>query len=175
MNNIIRFVMVGLVAASAHAGDLALEAGRDTVAISRTPTGNGIGLTADYLKHAHHGSAGGIGMEFAVNPGKLTLAGGGKLFAINADGSGTAALLGGRIAYDLTNSVTLFGQSYHAPSAASSGSIRRVEDTRAGVRWQALGPLAVEAGYRHLAVKRSDASRNRTLSDGVFVGAGLSF
>ncbi|WP_024301085.1 YfaZ family outer membrane protein [Pseudogulbenkiania sp. MAI-1] len=170
-------LLLGLVAASslAQAGNLSLGAGDDYVTLSRTPSGLGIGFTADYLNHKHNGESAGLGMEFAVPAGPLTVAAGAKAIYVDADGDGTAGALGGRAALDLGSNFSLFGQAYHAPSGTSSGSIREVNDANAGVRWNPVPLFTVEAGYRYFDVKREDAQRNRKLADGPYLGVGLQF
>ncbi len=164
------------LSAAAQAADYSLQAGKDYYQFSRTPQGAGIGLTLDYIDHKDHGSAGGAGLEFALPLGRLTLTGGGKLMALDPDsGSGTAALLGGRASFELAPKISLYGQAYYAPSSFSSGSVDKVSDVGAGVRWNVFGPLAVDAGYRYFDISRSEDSRSRKLADGWYLGAGLVF
>lgn len=170
-------LLVGLLATSglAQAGNLSLGAGDDFVTLSRTPSGLGIGFSADYLNHEHRGESAGLGLEFAVPAGPLTVAAGAKAIYIDADGYGSAAALGGRAALDLGSNLSLFGQAYFAPSGAASGSIREVNDANAGVRWNPLPLFTVEAGYRYFEIKRENALRDRTLADGPYLGVGLQF
>lgn len=171
----IALALAGL-AGGAHAADYMFGAGNGTQQFTRTPDGFGIGLNLDYLRNDHKGSAGGAGLEFALPLGPLTVAGGGKLMALSPDsGSATAALVGGRASFDLAPKVKLFGQAYYAPSSFASGSVDRVSDYAAGVRWNVVGPLSVEAGYRYFDIRRDNDSRSRTLADGAYLGAGLSF
>lgn len=170
-------LLLGLLATSglAQAGNLSLGAGDDYVTLSRTPNGLGIGFTADYLNHKHNGESAGLGLEFAVPAGPLTLAAGAKAIYVDADGYGSAAALGGRAALDLGSNLSLFGQAYVAPSGSSSGSIKQVNDVNAGVRWNPVPLFTVEAGYRYFDVKREDSQRDRTLADGPYLGVGLQF
>ncbi|RBJ70031.1 hypothetical protein C3L29_036920, partial [Pseudomonas sp. MWU12-2534b] len=80
--------------------------------------------------------------------------------------SSAAALVGGRASFDVTPTVKLFGQAYYAPSSFASGSVNRVNDYAAGVRWNVVGPLSVEAGYRYFDIRRDNDSRSRKLADG---------
>ncbi|KUM03929.1 YfaZ family protein [Chromobacterium subtsugae] len=164
------------LAGGAHAADYIFGAGNGTQQLTRTPDGFGIGLNLDYLRHDHKGSAGGAGLEFALPLGPLTVAAGGKLMALSPDsGSATAAMIGGRASFDVAPKVKVFGQAYYAPSSFASGSVDRVSDYAAGVRWNVAGPFSVEAGYRYFDIRRDDASRSRRLADGAYLGAGLSF
>ncbi|AUH52807.1 hypothetical protein CXB49_19450 [Chromobacterium sp. ATCC 53434] len=171
----IALALAGL-AGGAHAADYMFGAGNGTQQFNRTPDGFGIGLNLDYLRQDHKGSASGAGLEFALPLGPLTVAGGGKLMALSPDsGSATAALIGGRASFDLAPKVKLFGQAYYAPDSFASGSVKRVSDYAAGLRWNVVGPLSVEAGYRYFDIRRNDDSRSRRLADGAYLGAGLSF
>ncbi|MEJ8676762.1 YfaZ family outer membrane protein [Chromobacterium amazonense] len=164
------------LAGGAHAADYIAGFGNGTQQFQRTPDGFGIGLNLDYLRDDHKGSAGGAGLEFALPLGPLTVAAGGKLMALSPDsGSATATLIGGRASFNVSPKIKLFGQAYYAPSSFASGSVNRVNDYAAGVRWNAFGPLSVEAGYRYFDIRRDDDSRSRRLADGVYLGAGLSF
>ncbi|EEG07921.1 YfaZ family outer membrane protein [Pseudogulbenkiania ferrooxidans] len=170
-------LLLGLVAISglAQAGNLSLGAGDDFVTLSRTPNGLGLGFTADYLNNKHGDDSASVGLEFAVPAGPLTVAAGAKAIYVDADGYGSAAALGGRAALDLGSNFSLFGQGYFAPSGASSGSIREVNDVNAGLRWNPVPLFTVETGYRYFDVKREDAQRNRKLADGPYLGVGLQF
>jgi len=169
-------LIAGLMASgAAQAGTMTLGAGSDFINFSRTPDGGGIGFTFDYLKHDHNGSAGGLGAEFALPLGNVTLAAGVKGTALDADGSASAGLVGGRINVDAGHSVSLFGQAYYAPESFASGSVKSVSDVTAGVRWNPIPLLAVEGGYRYYQVDRKDESRSRTLADGPYLGVGLVF
>ncbi|RXZ44474.1 YfaZ family outer membrane protein [Crenobacter cavernae] len=163
-------------AAASQAGTLTLGAGEDFIHFNRTPTGLGPGITLDYLKRDGGDSAGGAGLDFALPAGPLTAAVGAKALAIDSDGgSATAGLVGARVGVDLPANLSLFGQAYYAPSGAASGSVKSVNDNTAGVRWQPLPLLSLEAGYRYFKVEREDAARTRTLADGPYIGAGLAF
>ncbi|KZE34288.1 YfaZ precursor [Crenobacter luteus] len=163
-------------AAAAQAGTLTLGAGEDFVHFNRTPSGVGPGITLDYLKRDGGDSAGGAGLDFALPAGPVTLAVGAKGLAIDSDaGSASAGLVGARVHVELPAGFALFGQAYHAPESAASGSVKSVNDHTAGVRWQPLPLVSLEAGYRYFRIKREDAARSRTLADGAYLGAGLAF
>ncbi|UTH75523.1 YfaZ family outer membrane protein [Chromobacterium sp. IIBBL 290-4] len=164
------------LAGGAQAADYIAGAGHDFQQFSRTPNGLGIGINLDYVNSDHKGSAGGAGLEFALPLGPVSIAAGGKLMALSPDsGSATAALIGGRASLDVMPKVTVFGQAYYAPESFASGSVNRVSDYSAGVRWNVVGPFSVEAGYRYFDIRRNDSQRSRTLADGAYLGAGLSF
>ncbi|OHX22026.1 YfaZ family outer membrane protein [Chromobacterium sphagni] len=164
------------LAGGAHAADYIFGAGNGTQQFTRTPNGLGLGISLDYLHDDHKGGAGGAGLEFALPLGPLTVAAGGKLMALSPDsGSASAALVGGRANFEIAPKINLFGQAYYAPDSFASGSVNRVSDYSAGVRWNVLGPVSVEAGYRYFDIRRQDDSRSRRLADGAYLGAGLSF
>jgi hypothetical protein len=172
---VLMLILTG-ASAMASAADYGLSSGEDFFQFSRTPQGMGPGITLDYLKHKDHGSAGGAGLEMAFTLHSLTLAGGGKLMALDPDsGSAAAAMLGVRAALDLGGGFNLYAQAYHAPDSLASGSVTRVNDLSAGIRFNAFGPLQLEAGYRQFDIARKDGSRSRTLADGPYLGAGLTF
>jgi hypothetical protein len=164
------------MAAVAQAADYDVAAGRDFQQFSRTPQGVLPGFSLDYIHHDNHGSAGGAGLEMGGEFGALTLAAGAKAMALDTDsGSGGAALLGARANLALGHGVSLFASAFQAPGAWSSGSISKVVDQAAGLRWQPLRPLTLNVGYRRFEIDRQDDSRSRKLADGAYVGAGLSF
>ncbi|BEV73837.1 YfaZ family outer membrane protein [Paludibacterium sp. THUN1379] len=164
------------LAVSAHAAEYGVAAGRDFQQFSRTPEGIIPGFTLDYLHHDHQGSAGGLGLMMGVSLGPVSLGGGVKAMAIDTDaGSATAALPGARASLALGHGLSVYASAFQAPSALASGSVGKVIDRSAGVQWQPVGPLTLTAGYRQFEIERQDASRNRTLADGAYLGVGLSF
>jgi len=161
----------------AHAGDFMIEQSASYLNVEHTPGGIGFGVTLDYVKNTNQGSAGGLGLEFALPLGPLTAAVGVKALSLDPSTSrvGVAALTGARINLDLPHDLSIFGQDYYAPSSAASGGFTSVNDARAGIRWNPVPLFSVEAGFRYFKIGRSNNQPDVVLADGPFVGAGLSF
>lgn len=167
---------------AAHAGDTTLAAGSEYRFITRMPTGLGPGLALDYVKSDNKDSQGnkpsfgaaGIMVGLPV-PMLLRVDVGGKLVYLEANGQATAAMAGGRLTVDLPMSTEAFVHGFYAGAGASSGTVKEVIDTMAGVRWSPLKMVGIEVGYRMVEVKREDGRRNIKLADGAYAGVSAAF
>ena len=165
------------VAAGANAGDLTVAGTEHGGFVSRTPTGFGPGITVDYLQTDRHqdAKAGGVGLAFGLPVPFARVDVGAKAMWLDAYGDASAGMLGGRVSVDLPLSLEGFVQGYWAPDAAASGSVHKVSDAMAGVRWKPLPLVGVEAGWREFKVERNDARRDAKLADGAYVGVSVGF
>jgi hypothetical protein len=167
---------------AAHAGDTTLAAGSGYRFVTRMPTGLGPGLALDYVKSDNKDSQGnkpsfgaaGIMVGLPV-PMLLRVDVGGKLVYLEANGQATAAMAGGRLTVDLPMSTEAFVHGFYAGAGASSGTVKEVIDTMAGVRWSPLKMVGIEVGYRMVEVKREDGRRNIKLADGAYAGVSAAF
>jgi hypothetical protein len=167
---------------AAHAGDTTIAAGSEYRFVTRMPTGLGPGLALDYVKGDNKDSRGdkpsfgaaGVMVGLPV-PTLLRLDLGGKLVYLEAEGPATAAMAGGRLTVDLPMNAEAFVHGFYAGAGASSGTVKEVIDTMAGVRWSPLKMVGVELGYRTVEVKREDARRNIKLADGAYAGVSVAF
>lgn len=184
-NNMIRYTLLAALLATpllAHAGDTTLARGNTYRFVTRMPTGLGPGLALDYVKADDKDSRGDkpgfstAGIVFGLPvPMLMRLDVGAKMAYIEAEGTATAALIGGRFTVDLPMSAEAFVHGFYAGSAAASGTVKRVSDTMAGVRWSPVKMMGVEVGYRTVQVKREDARRDIKLADGPYAGVSVAF
>lgn len=177
LNKSLLAALLAATSCAAYAGDLTVAGNEHGGFISRTPTGAGPGITLDYLQSDRHGTvkAGGAGLSFGVPLPFARLDLGGKAMWLDAYGDATAAMVGGRVSVDLPLSLEGFVQGYWAPDAAASGSVDKVSDAMAGVRWKPLPLVGVEAGWREFKVERRDARRDAKLADGAYLGVSVGF
>ncbi|MGL6069859.1 YfaZ family outer membrane protein [Craterilacuibacter sp.] len=169
--------VLATAALPALAGDLTVAATEHGGFISRTATGFGPGITLDYLQSDEHGTveAGGVGLTFSLPVPFARVDLGGKAMWVDAGGQASAGMLGGRVTVDLPFSTEAFVQGYWAPESAASGSVSKVSDTMAGLRWKPLPLIGVEAGWREFKVERNDSRRDRKIADGAYLGASIGF
>lgn len=167
---------------AAHAGDTTIAAGSEYRFVTRMPTGLGPGLALDYVKSDNKDrrgdkpSFGAAGVMIGLPvPTLLRLDLGGKLVYLEADGAATAAMAGGRLTVDLPMNAEAFVHGFYAGAGASSGTVKQVTDTMAGVRWSPLKMVGVEVGYRTVEIKREDSRRNIKLADGAYAGVSVAF
>lgn len=165
----------------AQAGDLTGAIGDGYGFVSRTPSSGGLGLTFDYVKSSDSNAKGskpeaaGLGLVFSIPVSNVRFDLGGKAMYLDSDGSATAAMLGGRVNLALPMQTELFGQAYWTPDSLASGSVHKVTDYMAGVRWKPIKLVGVEAGWRRFEIEREDSSRSGKAADGAYIGVSVGF
>ncbi|MCW6647323.1 YfaZ family protein [Yersinia ruckeri] len=165
-------------AGSASAISITGEAGRHYTNLGfgmGTNTG-GLTMSGNWARSDHDGEMAGFGLGFNLPIGSLMATIGGKgIYMAPEDGkNGGAIAVGGGLSYPITKSFTLYGEGYVAPESMTSG-MKSYTEANAGVRWNVLRPLTIDAGYRYINMEGKDGHRDNRLADGIYLGAGLNF
>ncbi|AJI93691.1 yfaZ family protein [Yersinia ruckeri] len=166
------------VAGSASAISITGEAGRHYTNLGfgmGTNTG-GLTMSGNWARSDHDGEMAGFGLGFNLPIGSLMATIGGKgIYMAPEDGkNGGAIAVGGGLSYPITKSFALYGEGYVAPESMTSG-MKSYTEANAGVRWNVLRPLTIDAGYRYINMEGKDGHRDNRLADGIYLGAGLNF
>ncbi|MFI8417091.1 YfaZ family outer membrane protein [Serratia sp. NPDC078593] len=138
---------------------------------------SGLYVQSNWTKNVKDGTqVGGAGVGYNLGLGPLTLNVGAKALYINPKkgDNGVAFPIGGGIAYNVTDSIAVFGEGYSAPEGLNN-SVKNYVEANGGVSWQPIPLLTVKAGYRYAAVDGKDGRPSSTLIDGPYVGAGVTF
>ncbi|MDX7991852.1 porin [Xenorhabdus sp. Reich] len=137
---------------------------------------SGLSFSGNWTRSDHNGQVGSLGTAFALPIGPLTASVGGKALylspKVGKEGAALAAGVG--LSWAVMPSLSLYGEAYGAPSGLTSGVDSYTEAT-GGVRYTLFKPLTIDAGYRVIDIKGKNNNRSNKVSDGFYVGAGLSF
>lgn len=136
----------------------------------------GLAFSANWAHSDDDGDVAGLAMGLNLPLGPVLFTMGGKALYLNPDDGdeGYALAVGGGAQLPLGEHVTVFGDAYYSPDSLSSGVEEYVEGN-AGVRWQVIPLMAVEAGYRYIDMKGKDGHRNNTVADGIYTSVSLVF
>jgi hypothetical protein len=169
---------MALVSASANAVNFTGEAGEHytNLALGFGTTTPGLAVSANWAHSDNDGDIAGLGLGLNVPLGPILATVGGKALYLNpSDGSeGYALAVGGGLQLPLGSHFTVFGEGYYAPDSLSSGVNDYVE-ANAGLRWNVIPLLTVDAGYRYIEMAGKDGDKNNVLADGPYIGAALNF
>ncbi|SFU41837.1 YfaZ family outer membrane protein [Xenorhabdus koppenhoeferi] len=136
----------------------------------------GLSLNGNWTRSDHNGQLGSLGLAFGLPFGPLTAKVGGKaLYLSPKDGKDGAALAGGiGFSWAVTSSLSLYGEAYGSPSGLMSGMDSYTE-AAGGLRYTLFKPLSIDGGYRVINIKGKNGNRSNKVSDGFYIGAGVSF
>ncbi|MBI6547404.1 YfaZ family outer membrane protein [Xenorhabdus lircayensis] len=166
------------VAGAANAISMNVQVGKHNTSTSVGVGDKNAGLSfnGNWTRSDHNGQLGSLGAAFGLPIGPFTATVGGKALYLSPKvGKDGAALAGGvGLSWAVIPSLSLYGEAYGAPSSLTSGVDSYTEAT-GGVRYTPFKPLTVDAGYRVIDIKGKSGHRNNKVSDGFYVGAGLSF
>ncbi|CDL81800.1 YfaZ family outer membrane protein [Xenorhabdus szentirmaii] len=136
----------------------------------------GLSFSGNWTRSDHHGQTGSLGTSFGVPIGPLTAMIGGKaLYLSPKEGKDGAALAAGAgLSWAVTPSLSLYGEAYGAPSGLTT-RVDSYTEAAGGVRYTFFKPLNINAGYRIIDIKGKGDHQSNKVSDGFYVGAGVSF
>ncbi|EKM5744394.1 hypothetical protein PU345_003703 [Enterobacter kobei] len=139
------------------------------------PGETGLSLQGTWLRNNKTGYALGGVAGFGIPLGRFTLIPeSGLLYLSTEKGEdGTAVVSGGKLSFELSRSISLFGKYIYAPDGLSD-NIKSYRDYNAGVCYTILRPVSFLAGYRHAEYTSSD-DKNKTLANGIYLGASVWF
>ncbi|MBC8952321.1 MULTISPECIES: YfaZ family outer membrane protein [Xenorhabdus] len=136
----------------------------------------GLSFNGNWTRSDHNGQLGSLGAAFGLPVGPFTASVGGKaLYLSPKEGKDGAALAGGvGLSWAVIPSLSLYGEAYGAPSSLTSG-VDSYTEAAGGARVTLIKPLTVDVGYRVIDIKGKNGNRSNKVSDGFYIGAGLSF
>ncbi|CDG20913.1 conserved exported protein of unknown function [Xenorhabdus poinarii G6] len=136
----------------------------------------GLSLTGNWTRSDHNGQVSSLGLGFGLPVWKLAATVGAKgLYLSPKDGRDGAALaVGGGLSWAVIPSLSVYGEVYGSPSGLTSGMDSYAEAT-GGLRYNLLGPVHIDGGYRVIDIKGSKGYRSHKVSDGFYAGIGVSF
>lgn len=137
---------------------------------------SGLGASGNWTRSDHDGNVGSLGLGFSLPVGPLMATVGGKALYLSPEEgkSGGALALGGGLVWSVNRYFSLYGEGYFAPESMTSG-VKAYNEANGGLRWTIFRPLSVNVGYRYANMQGKNGKRDNTLSDGPYIGAGLSF
>lgn len=172
------FIFVSFISTKALAFGADMTASEDYQSV-RGGTGNpdeaGLSLQATWLRNNETGYALGGVAGFGIPLGRFTITPESGILYLNMDQGedGVAVIPGGKVSFELSRSISLFGEYLYAPDELSD-NIRSYRDYNAGVRYTMLRPISIVAGYRHAEYTSSDY-KNKTLAEGIYLGGSVWF
>lgn len=155
------------VQAGEHYTDLQVNMGTDSP---------GLYMQGSWMHNDDRGERAGLGMGLGLPLGDFLLSGGGKVLYLNpeSEGEGWAMAMGGRLAWPMTQHMTVFAEGYYSPDSLSGG-VDHYREADAGMRWTVLRPVSLSVGYRYTDIAGKDGHRSRVLADGMYVGGDVMF
>ncbi|MBD2785137.1 porin [Xenorhabdus sp. DI] len=136
----------------------------------------GLSLTGNWTRSDHNGQLSSLGLGFGLPLGPLAVKAGVKgLYLSPKEGKDGAALaVGAGLSWAVTSSLSLYGDAYGSPSGLTSGMDSYTE-AAGGARYTLFKPLSIDVGYRVIDIRGSHGHRSNKVSDGFYIGAGVSF
>lgn len=170
-------VLLG-TAFSASAISLGLQAGEHYTDV-RVDMGKETPGFYSQLTWAHNdndGDRGGAELGFGLPLGSFLISAGGKLLYLHPRGEddGYAIAVGSRLAWNITQKFTIFGEGYYSPDSLSS-EVDHYREMDAGLRWAIVRPVTLSVGYRYIDLAGKDGRRSRKIADGMYLGGEVGF
>lgn len=172
------FIFISLITTKALAFGVDVAASEDYQSV-RGGTGNtddaGLSLQATWLRNNETGYALGGVAGIGIPLGRFTITPESGVMFLNTEQGedGFAVVPGGKAAFELSRSISFFGEYLYAPDELSD-NIKSYRDYNVGVRYTVLRPISILAGYRHAEYTNS-VNKNKTLADGIYMGASVWF